>query len=49
MHLVKYVARKIRWTEINWDGLLDAVLFASIIPFGGALWIAAGCVESLLH
>ncbi len=34
--------------RVNWDGLLDALTFASIIPIGGALIVFFGWIESLL-
>jgi len=35
--------------RVNWDGLLDALIFASIIPIGGALIVFCAWVESFLR
>lgn len=35
--------------RINWDGLLDALAFASIIPIGGVLIIACHYIGEWLR
>ena len=35
--------------QLNWDGLWDAFVFASIIPIGGLLIIACAYVEWLIR